>query len=37
VVTRNITLDGSIEMIGDWFDPQLLESRASGSRISLQR
>jgi dihydrofolate reductase len=23
VVTQNITLDGSIEMIDDWFDPQL--------------
>ena len=22
VVTQNITLDGSIEMLGDWFDPQ---------------
>ncbi len=22
VITQNITLDGSIEMIGDWFDPQ---------------
>jgi organic hydroperoxide reductase OsmC/OhrA len=21
-VTQNITLDGSIEMLGDWFDPQ---------------
>ena len=21
-ITQNITLDGSIEMIGDWFDPQ---------------
>jgi len=23
VVTQNITLDGSIEMLDDWFDPQL--------------
>jgi dihydrofolate reductase len=23
VITQNITLDGSIEMLGDWFDPQL--------------
>jgi dihydrofolate reductase len=23
VITQNITLDGSIEMVGDWFDPQL--------------
>jgi hypothetical protein len=22
VVTQNVTLDGSIEMLGDWFDPQ---------------
>ena len=22
VVTRNMTVDGSIEMLGDWFDPQ---------------
>ena len=22
VITQNITLDGAIEMIGDWFDPQ---------------
>lgn len=22
VITENITLDGSIEMLGDWFDPQ---------------
>ena len=22
IVTENITLDGSIEMLGDWFDPQ---------------
>jgi dihydrofolate reductase len=22
VITQNITLDGSIEMLGDWFDPQ---------------
>lgn len=22
VVTQNMTLDGSIEMLGDWFDPQ---------------
>jgi hypothetical protein len=22
VVTENITLDGSIEMLGEWFDPQ---------------
>ncbi len=22
VVTQNITLDGSVEMLGDWFDPQ---------------
>lgn len=21
-ITRNITVDGSIEMLGDWFDPQ---------------
>lgn len=21
-ITRNITLDGSIELLGDWFDPQ---------------
>ena len=21
-ITQNITLDGSIEMLGDWFDPQ---------------
>ena len=23
VITQNITLDGSIEMLDDWFDPQL--------------
>jgi len=23
VITENITLDGSIEMLDDWFDPQL--------------
>jgi dihydrofolate reductase len=23
VITQNITLDGSIEFLGDWFDPQL--------------
>ena len=23
VITENITVDGSIEMIDDWFDPQL--------------
>jgi dihydrofolate reductase len=23
VITQNMTLDGSIEMLGDWFDPQL--------------
>lgn len=23
VITQNVTLDGSIEMLGDWFDPQL--------------
>src|ERR1700754_4310778 len=23
VITQNITLDGSIEMLGDWFDPKL--------------
>jgi hypothetical protein len=22
VITQNITVDGSIEMLGDWFDPQ---------------
>lgn len=22
IITQNITLDGSIEMLGDWFDPQ---------------
>ena len=22
VITQNITIDGSIEMLGDWFDPQ---------------
>jgi hypothetical protein len=22
VVSQNMTLDGSIEMLGDWFDPQ---------------
>lgn len=22
VITQNVTLDGSIEMLGDWFDPQ---------------
>ena len=21
-ITQNVTLDGSIEMLGDWFDPQ---------------
>jgi hypothetical protein len=21
-ITQNITVDGSIEMLGDWFDPQ---------------
>ncbi len=25
VVTQNITLDGSIEMLDDWFDPQLAD------------
>ena len=23
VITQNITLDGSVEMLDDWFDPQL--------------
>ena len=22
VITQNVTVDGSIEMLGDWFDPQ---------------
>jgi hypothetical protein len=22
VITQNMTLDGSIEMLGDWFNPQ---------------
>jgi len=26
VITQNITLDGSIEMLGDWFDPQLQDA-----------
>jgi dihydrofolate reductase len=38
VVTENITLDGSIEMLGDWFDPtaqdeeQLAEMHRQGER-----
>ena len=23
VITQNITVDGSIEMLGDWFDPRV--------------
>jgi hypothetical protein len=23
VITQNVTLDGSIEMLDDWFDPRL--------------
>ncbi|QLL09865.1 dihydrofolate reductase family protein [Mycobacterium vicinigordonae] len=23
IITQNMTLDGSVEMLGDWFDPQL--------------
>ena len=23
VITQNVTLDGSIEMLGEWFDPQV--------------
>src|ERR1041384_5732234 len=23
VITQNITVDGAVEMLGDWFDPQL--------------
>ena len=23
IITQNVTLDGSVEMLGDWFDPQL--------------
>jgi dihydrofolate reductase len=25
VITQNITVDGAIEMLGDWFDPQLAD------------
>ena len=25
-ITQNITLDGSIEMLDDWFDPQARDS-----------
>lgn len=38
VITENITLDGSIEMLGDWFDPtaqdeeQLAEMHRQGER-----
>jgi hypothetical protein len=27
-ITQNITVDGSIEMLGDWFDPQGRDSSA---------
>ena len=30
VITQNVTLDGSIEMLGDWFDPQ---SQADDSEL----
>src|SRR4029079_805480 len=25
VITQNITVDGAVEMLGDWFDPQLAD------------
>lgn len=25
IITQNVTIDGSVEMLGDWFDPQLLD------------
>lgn len=25
VVTQNVTVDGAVEMLGDWFDPQLAD------------
>jgi hypothetical protein len=31
VVTQNITVDGSIEMLGDWFDPQAISQIYSRS------
>ncbi len=31
-VTQNITIDGSIEMLGNWFDPQ---GQADGDSIDL--
>ena len=36
VITQNITLDGSIEMLGDWFDPQG-QGDQSDLREELQR
>ena len=29
-ITQNITVDGSIEMLGDWFDPQGFDSEGHG-------
>ena len=39
VVTQNITVDGSIEMIGDWFDPtgDNAEQSAELRRLSSRR
>jgi hypothetical protein len=38
-VTQNITVDGSIEMLGDWFDPKLrlLEAKAFRSGVTYSR
>jgi dihydrofolate reductase len=33
-ITQNITLDGSIEMLGDWFDPQGKGSAVAGADMS---
>src|SRR4051812_21531155 len=33
-ITQNITLDGSIEMLGDWFDPQGQASQDSSDLLA---
>ncbi len=35
-ITQNITVDGSIEMLGDWFDPQG-QGGADGCGITYSR
>jgi hypothetical protein len=33
-ITQNITVDGSIEMLGDWFDPQGQAEADRGQGVS---